>query len=75
MAATVNDLYQKYKLPSLLMINISLLDLEIGRKIGREVLTTFFEEKNELLYPYFHFWLVWENMGNKENYHTKTNSL
>ena len=58
MVATVNYLYQKYKLPSLLMINVSLLDLEIGRKIGREVLTTFFEEKNELLYPYFHFWLV-----------------
>ena len=41
MAATVNGFHQKYTLPSLSMINVSLLNLEIGRKIGREVLTLF----------------------------------
>jgi len=75
MAATVSNFYQKHKLQSLLLITCRPLDLEIGRKIRREVLTTFFEHKNKLINLYFHFWLVRESMVKKENYHTKSDSL
>ena len=69
MAATVSDFYQKHKLPSLLLITCRPLDLEIGGKIRREVLTTFFEHKNKFINLYFHFWLVRENMMKKELSH------
>ena len=65
MAVKVNDFYQKYKLPNLLLITSMPLDLERGGKIRREVLTTFFEHKNKFLYTYFHIWLVKENMVEK----------
>ena len=67
MAATVSDFYQKHKLPSLLLVAFTPSDLEIGGKVRRVVLTTFFERKNKFLYPYFHIWLVKENMVRKRD--------
>ena len=53
MAAKLSDFYQMYKLRGILPITFRSRGLEIGGKIKRVVLTTYFGMQNNLLLPKF----------------------